>query len=355
MKTLKKKWIVFVCAITAALFVLACSDDGGLGTVNWPTEIPYAVQFSVQAFQEEDGTTGINLVWQQDKDARGYEIFRRNEAGNTDTITIRSGTTTALRDLNIEPGKAYGYKIRAYNGAGPGMETEQWVIVIAYPERVLNLQVEAITHERIDAAWNRVERANLYYIYRSETDDFESAVIVDSTLTGEVYTHVDTNGLEPHTLYYYWVRAVVFDGDTNKVGPPSNVASARTKLSPPDTVIVEIINGGNDVRISWTDVEGAIGYEIYYESGVTHAPFTYIIAVGRTDRGPIYDIFTEEEVDGTVWWTFVDDGFVEIGTGALLRYGVRAVERFADNGDVITGNYKDNLTGAMAIGEAVKK
>jgi len=51
MKTLKKKWIVFACAILTALFVLACSDDGGLGTLNWPTEIPRKVLgFSVQAF-----------------------------------------------------------------------------------------------------------------------------------------------------------------------------------------------------------------------------------------------------------------------------------------------------------------
>ena len=65
------------------------------------------------------GTSEVRLTWKKVSGAAGYYVYRKVPGGSWARIkTISSGSTTAYRDTNLQPGTKYIYTVRAYKKVG---------------------------------------------------------------------------------------------------------------------------------------------------------------------------------------------------------------------------------------------
>lgn len=173
-------------------------------------------------YAEAAGANDILVAWREAEGAEEYFVERsRTESGPY----TRLGTVRGLEyyDTGLMPDTEYFYRVsagRAGKKGKPGIvaATATW------PEKPeltapAGLSARAVDDERISVTWEEVERAEGYYIYRSEkAEDYYPLVGLSETKE-----YVDV-GLSPDTLYYY-KAAAYFHGLR---GPMSGAASAAT-------------------------------------------------------------------------------------------------------------------------------
>jgi hypothetical protein len=132
-------------------------------------------------------------------------------------------------------------------------------------------------------------------------------------------------------FYYYWIQASNEVKASNPLkggrSPMSNMAFDETKLAPPEWFWVEILEDGN-VQIRWTEVAGAKGYQLFFESGKTNATFDFPIAF---DTKVPTKFSIKPGTPDTL--SYIDKDFDFIQKGATLFYTACGIKNFAANGD----------------------
>jgi len=347
----KNLFVLTFIALTIAFLTVACD----FGTANWPTDKPRA-PFSLSAKMTED-RKGVILRWsapESGDEVRGYEIYRWIDV---DSVRVLDAVFRGVRDTQyvdttrIVAGSILFYSVNSYNGAGVSdIDTSNSRIPMAWivipPLAAQNLTATALNSYQIQTNWSAVAGAIDYHVYRSENADFSNSVLVStlSRIPGDNLAHIDSLNLKPHTTYYYKILSdnSSIGGD---IGVWSNIAVAKTKLAPPCWVSVKI-QDDNSVVIRWTAVVGAVGYHLYYGSGLANPIFDYLIA---NDEKGKPSVFTRVRGAAPAPDTlqFIDDGFVDIQPGARVFYKACGIEVFAPSGD-----YKKDIVGdKSAIGK----
>lgn len=106
----------------------------------------------------------------------------------------------------------------------------------------------------IRLSWSPVIKANDYALYRSDNDQWSSAVSIG---TATAASHADT-GLQPNRLYYYWVRARNTSGSGPAAGPESGCLGLPAPAQP------NASDGlGSAITLHWSAVPNADWYEIW--------------------------------------------------------------------------------------------
>jgi fibronectin type 3 domain-containing protein/uncharacterized protein YuzB (UPF0349 family) len=329
---------VFVCALTTLAIFIACD----IGTVEWPTEIPDRID-GLDA-KWDTSHNGVLLTWYELDNTRGYQVYRYDESvlPNDSVKLIDFFKDTMYIDKgNFIAGHVYYYKVCAYNGAGRGVMdslTMKTRPITIPPSKVSNLQAKALSSHEIQTKWDKVEGATDYYIYRSSKDS-NNMILVDSVGGGD--SSYTDKGLETNTVYYYKVKGKNEGGE----GSMSNTAWAKTKLAPPEWVLVEILHNEDNttvgivkdtVSIRWTRVDDAIGYEVFFGTGYANETFDFPVAVFEQSDKTVDTLEFRDK-------RFLPDGLT---SKVMLFYKVCAVEKFAlPNGESITGNYTENIIG----------
>jgi Fibronectin type III domain len=165
----------------------------------------------------------IDLSWTDTSDnEQGFQIERRtgNPFEQPPIVATLPANTTSWSDEGLPADSGFGYRVRAFNAAGPSLWSNgASATTLAFPPPApRNLAATAITFQRIDLRWEGVAEADSYEVQQS-TDGLTFA-----TISRPIVTQMMIFGLRPSTAYFFRVRAVNSGGES----PWSNVASATT-------------------------------------------------------------------------------------------------------------------------------
>ena len=113
---------------------------------------------------------------------------------------------------------------------------------------------------QIEVSWDEVPGAAAYEVWYGTGTDPESARKFGGDLSGPSLV---INELANGTLYYVWVKAKNSAG-TSGFSAPAN-ASPKEGLKPPQAPAKPTVSPGNGLlTVSWTPVEGAGAYKVYF-------------------------------------------------------------------------------------------
>ncbi len=175
----------------------------------------------------------IQLSWHDNSACEdAYKIYRSIDGTNYSLFHVLGPNATSYNDSSCSVDTKYWYKLVATNVLG---ETESSISNIASaiimplpPDNPSGLKAVAISKYQIDLAWNDLQNEISYKLFRSEMNDTKKAVEIASLSANQ--TNYSDIGLEPETIYYYWIKAVNTAGESDY----SEVAYAKTKeMFPP--------------------------------------------------------------------------------------------------------------------------
>ena len=167
------------------------------------------------------------LKWNAVSGAAGYQIWCSYDSGDRTgpwyhwLTNLDKGTASFTDDRELEKGRTYTYKVRAYTASG-SMGTFSNEVTITYQPKQ-TLAAPTVTAGLDDQGypaltWPAVPDAARYEVYRAASEDGNFAQLAAVTSNSYTNSAVLTDG----AAYYYKVRALDSDGEA---GPFSDVVS----------------------------------------------------------------------------------------------------------------------------------
>ena len=174
------------------------------------------------------------LKWNAVSGAAGYQIWCSYDSGDRTgpwyhwLTNLDKGTASFTDDRELEKGRTYTYKVRAYTASG-SMGTFSNEVTITYQPKQ-TLPAPTVTGGLDDQGypaltWPAVPDAARYEVYRAASEDGNFAQLAAVTSNSYTNSAVLTDG----AAYYYKVRALDSDGEA---GPFSDVVSVTYTARP---------------------------------------------------------------------------------------------------------------------------
>lgn len=258
----------------------------GKGQISWDT-VPGAVSYTVKRATSKTGT---------------YKIL--------DTLNAVEGQESYVYEVSLSTGKTYYFQIIA-NAEDKSVNSEAKALSVKGGLSAPTMKTTAsVTKTTVQVSWKKEDGASGYYVYRRKADSDESWTKVGTT-TSTSYTDKKASGkLE------YCVAAYKTVSKEKHAGVKSDPITVRT-LAAASSASVTKADVGWTNYITWKQVSGATGYELYRK--VTTAKTWELVGTFTSEL---------EYIDGPL------DNF----HGKYLHYRVRAV--YECDGVVSYGPYK---------------
>lgn len=215
----------------------------------------------VEGLQATDRTTtSITLSWKKISDmdnVSGYYLYQYDfELRDYVYVDTVEKTEYIIKDL--KPGQEFYYTVSAFSKKDK-LQSHFCAPLHTYtrPEKLGTVTMKSYAKTSITLTWNKIESATGYQIFRAtETGGFTQV----GTTTDVTYK--DT-GLTNGTTYRYMVRSYAYVADNT--ADYSAVLYMTTKVKAPT---IKAIKGGDGrVRIKWSKLSKAEGYQIYRYDG----------------------------------------------------------------------------------------
>jgi len=207
-----------------------------------------------------DGTSSgwITVTWDAVAGASSYRVFRATTAAEEDAVEVGTSTGTSWMDQNAACGVTYHYWVAAVgaNFTGEMSSSDVGYLRLAAPTGVT--ASNGAFADRVDVAWNNVEGATHYRVYRGSSAS-GSKTAVSGWQTGLTYS--DTSAASGVT-YYYFVTAAADGEGANASGYSTGVVGGL-QIGAPMGVYASDGTSSTGVMVSWTGVAGADGYSVY--------------------------------------------------------------------------------------------
>ena len=185
------------------------------------------------------GDAQVALSWNAVDNASQYQVFRA-DAEDDPLTRIASGTTITANtytDTGLTNDNEYRYAVRAINSIGESPDsnvvTATPITITTAPAAPANFRATA-GNTQVSLAWNAVEGATEYRIYRADTAN-GALTRIAPTATITALTYTDT-GLTNLTTYRYTVRAansIGESGNSNSVNiTPDDHSNTRANATP---------------------------------------------------------------------------------------------------------------------------
>ena len=254
----------------------------------------------VSAYSKDQ--TSVKVSWKALEHADGYEVFRATTQDAADwdlvkTITsdkVEAYTNAAMeeiqyRNVGLDVGTTYFYKVRAYKGSDENPEERQnseFSTVVYMPSAVLFDGPYSNSTSRIRLLWKEVAASTGYQIWRLEEDGTWKIVktlgdrdnkLVDNQGKTTAYSNT---GLEAGKTYTYKMRAFAIVEEGKKVfGAYSDEYKVAVM---PEAVTLEGKKAAKAgiANLSWNKANGAAGYQIWMSEAKDG---TYKVAKSVTD------------------------------------------------------------------------
>lgn len=186
-------------------------------------------------------TDKVRFNWSQVKGANGYQIWCKDDDGNYkivktlgdkgNELTDDQGATTAYSKYELEAGKAYTFKMRAFMIPGDGTKVfgafSDEIEISVMPEAT-KVEVYSAKPGRVNLSWDKVNGADGYQIWMA-TEDSEKAYAIAKVIDEGSTTSYTKSDLKSGTTYYFKVRAYTDDNGKKTYGDYSKVVSVEVK------------------------------------------------------------------------------------------------------------------------------
>lgn len=175
-----------------------------------------------------DARKGISIKWNKQNKVTGYMVYRASAKSNGAYVlyrTIKGRNITSYTDNNVQPGKLYYYRVKAYRTYG-GIGT--------FSSRLSNSKVfttpglDAVKTTassqlyRIKLSWSKNSAASKYNVYYSSSRNGRYTRLV--TTSGTSFT---TKKLTNGRTYYFKVLPIKTVGDTTFTSPRTYIVSKK--------------------------------------------------------------------------------------------------------------------------------
>lgn len=186
--------------------------------------------------------------------ANGKRVSRKDD----DHIYSYAGSTyTESKAVKLSKGTYY-LKVQAF--AKNAVEKEYTLCVNKIENRKTSVtSIKSTAYNKLKVSWKVVPAATSYQIYRStaKDGDYQNIKTINS-----VGTSSWTDGsVKTGKTYYYKIKTVVKTQNGEQTSGFSNVKSA--KAVPAKTTLKAKASDAKNVKLTWSKVKGASGYEIY--------------------------------------------------------------------------------------------
>lgn len=186
--------------------------------------------------------------------ANGKRVSRKDD----DHIYSYAGSTyTESSVVKLSRGTYY-LKVQAF--AKNAVDKEYTLCVNKIGNKKTSItSVKSTAYNKLKVSWKVVPAAASYQIYRStkKDGDYQNIKTIDSVGTS---SWTDSS-VKTGKTYYYKIKVVVKTQNGNQTSGFSNVKSA--KAVPAKTTLKAKASNAKNVKLTWSKVKGANGYEIY--------------------------------------------------------------------------------------------
>ncbi len=219
---------------------------------------------------------GVTVTWNAVAGAAGYRVYRKTSSTSWTMLARLSGSQTlSYVDKTATEGGEYYYTVRAYRNSDGTYSGGYYV-----PEESITywptLTTTAYTKvEGVQVNWTKDSDAKGYRVYRKTAGS--SAWTVVANLVGANYSGYLDKTAASGTQYVYTVRAyygsrtlsasVSFNASTNEWSGTKNSATITFLTTP---TLEEIYSDTEGMRVNWSAVKGATGYQIYRKTATTN-------------------------------------------------------------------------------------
>ena len=198
----------------------------------------------------------VTISWKKIEGCDGYRIYRATEAdGKYKSVkTCDSANTLSYKNSELETGKTYYYKVRAYiNKNGKKIFSDYSIAKQATPvlTKPSGLYATSIAENQIKVTWDTVDGAETYTILRSNSENGTYKIATELCTTN---SFVDYSAVTGKTYYYkiYAVRGSYISETTDCV----SVVASSLELS---TTSV-LMKTGTNVKVTATAKPSGVVY-----------------------------------------------------------------------------------------------
>ena len=162
-----------------------------------------------------------------------------------------------MTNSSAKGGKTYYYKVKAVHSNTAANSAYSAIV-----SRTCDLAQPAVTATnvassgKVKLSWKAIDGATKYEVYRATSKSGTYSKL--TTVTG---TSVTNTSAAAGKTYYYKVRALCDNSDATSVY--SAVVSRTCDLGQPVVTASNVASTGK-VKLSWTAIDGATGYEVYW-------------------------------------------------------------------------------------------
>ncbi len=196
----------------------------------------------------------ITVSWTKVLGATQYVLYMNGLEHST--ISDANAISVDVSGLNL--GESYSFSLVAKNGELRSANSTT-VNAILMLQSVKNLKVSGIDYNLLSLSWDTVDGADHYDVYQGTTSTTVTTKIGSVTET----SFSTLSNLNFNSTYYFKIVPVALNGT---IGIESSTISGKTSLHSPSVITTSTTNP-TSVTLSWDEVEGASGYEVYYSTG----------------------------------------------------------------------------------------
>lgn len=213
---------------------------------------------------------GVLFKWDSVKGAEKYRVFRNEGAGWKKVVDT---TATSCTDSTVVSGKSYTYTVRCIDASGKNYRSgyDAKGLTIKY---VATPKFSALTNTAagVKLSWSKVNGAAQYRIFYKDGSSWKTVTTTASTS----YLDKDLASGESRT---YTIRCV--DSKGKYCSGYSGTGWTQTYVSVPEAKADLAVNG---VKLSWSKVNGAAQYKIFYMNGTSWSSLAITSSTSYLDK-----------------------------------------------------------------------
>lgn len=267
----------------------------------------------------------LEVTWEAQEQAKGYLVYRSEKKNGTYTRVAKviGGENTAYIDPNVELGKRYYYKVRAYSSAhGVTFFSEYSRIIGGNTIGGTKLTgIKQMAGGYFKLSWAPYADADGYAVYRSENGGSYKRIATVSDPAKGAYN--DKTAV-PGRTYGYKIRTINKIYNNEGFGK-SSAALTATLLKSPEMKRLDIRDDGS-IKVVWTKATGASSY-VVQRSTSADSGFQTVATITKDSQNYYVDKNTER---GMTYYYRVNaynkKSPVNGSTGFVESLGVRNIQ-----------------------------